>query len=157
MNSSQFNIDLWNEPSPFQNSQAYEQKNHNWDVLRNYGTYVGNYIQGIVDGWEVRFSAQLNQTKQPDEVVDARVDVWGKVYPNLHAHLVNMEESAVSVEDNNISDDSLDDQTPLILKVRDLTTSSSPLKCSVQGTVAFTLPNGALETTTTSQLQVAYD
>ena len=110
-----------------------------------------------MDGWEVRFSAQLNQTKQPDEVVDARVDVWGKVYPNLHAHLVNMEESAVSVEDNNISDDSLDDQTPLILKVRDLTTSSSPLKCSVQGTVAFTLPNGALAMTTTSQLQVAYD
>lgn len=157
MNSSQFNIDLWNEPSPFQNSQAYEQKNHNWSVLRNYGTYVGNYIQGIVDGWEVRFSAQLNQTKQPDEVVDARVDVWGKVYPNLHAHLVNMEESAVSVEDNNTSDDSLDDQTPLILKVRDLTTFSSPLKYSVQGTVAFTLPNGALATTTTNQLQVAYD
>ena len=58
-------IDIWDEPSPFQNSQAYEQKNHNWAVLRNYGNYVSSYLKGITDAWEVRWAAQINKTPQP--------------------------------------------------------------------------------------------
>ena len=70
-------IDIWDEPSPFQNSQAYEQKNHNWAVLRNYGDYIGSYLKGITDSWDVRFSAQINQIPQPNEVIDARIDILG--------------------------------------------------------------------------------
>lgn len=150
-------LDLWSEPTPFQNVQAYEQKNHNWAVLRNYGKYVGNYIKGITDSWEVRFTAQLNQVKQPDEVVDARVDAWGKAYPNLRSHIVNIETTTVKVMDNEISSSSMAGALPIILKVKDLTTSSAGLRYQSAGTVAFNLPRGALNVTEISKLMIAQD
>lgn len=155
---SNFNLNLWNEPSPFQNSQAYEQKNHNWDVLRNYGQYVGNYINGIIDSWEVRFSAQMSQIPQPNELIDARVDAWGHTYNNLREHIVNIETTTVRVEDNNsISTGDMSNVMAVILQVKDLTTSSSPLRYATVGTVNFNLPQGALMTTTINQLAVAPD
>lgn len=143
-------LDLWNEPSPFQNSQAYEQKNHNWDVLRNYGDYIGSYLHGITDAWDVRFSAQLNQIPQPNEVIDARVDVHKHTFPNLHDHLINIEETKLGyVEATNIDDSTPADEMPgTILKITDLTPSSTKMRYSKQGTVAFTLPRlGYMETT----------
>lgn len=91
-------IDIWDEPSPFQNSQAYEQKNHNWAVLRNYGNYVSSYLKGITDAWEVRWAAQINKTPQPSEIIDARVDVLGHTYPTLKQHLDAMEVNSVEAE-----------------------------------------------------------
>ena len=94
------NLDLWNEPSSFQNSQAREQKNHNWDVLRNYSNYIGSYLKGITDSWDVRFAAQLNQIPQPNEVIDARVDSENHVFSDLHAHLINIEKTRVQFEES---------------------------------------------------------
>lgn len=150
-------IDLWNEPGSFQNVQAREQKNHNWDVLRNYGQYIGNYIKGITDSWDVRFAAQLNQVEQPNEVIDARVDAWGKDYPNLRAHLINIEESAVTTMDNDLPNSSLVNELALILKVKDLSTTSTDLHYQSVGTVNFDLPQGAIATTQVSQLMIAPD
>lgn len=143
-------IDIWNEPSPFQNSQAYEQKNHNWNVLRNYGDYIGSYLKGITDSWDVRFTAQLNQIPQPNEVIDARVDSQGHAFPNLHDHLVNIEETRLSyVDATDINSSVSDDEAPgVILKITDLTTSSDKMRYSKQGTVSFDLPRtGYMETT----------
>lgn len=150
-------LDLWNEPSPFQNSQAYEQKNHNWDVLRNYGKYISKYIDGLTDGFDARFSAQIDQVKQPDEVVDARVDHWGKTWPTLHDHLVNIETSTVQVMDNDLPDSSLAYDLAMILKVKDLSTTSASLSYEPAGTVSFNLPQGAFNVTQISKLMVAYD
>lgn len=150
-------LDLWSEPTPFQNVQAYEQKNHNWAVLRNYGQYIGNYIKGITDSWDVRFAAQLNQVKQPDEVIDARVDAWGKTYPNLRSHIINIETSTVEAMDNPLPDSSLAYALAIILKVKDLTTSSYPLRYQSAGTVSFNLPQGAMNTTEISKLMIAQD
>ncbi|WP_418292459.1 alpha-amylase [Limosilactobacillus vaginalis] len=152
-------LDLWNEPSPFQNSQAYEQKNHNWDVLRNYGDYIGSYLKGITDSWEVRFSAQLNQIPQPNEVIDARVDLHGHTFPNLHDHLINIEETKLGfVEATDIDDSTSDDETPgTILKITDLTTSSYKMRYVKTGTVSFTLPRVGYMETTTSNLSINPD
>lgn len=152
-------LDLWNEPSPFQNSQAYEQKNHNWDVLRNYGDYIGSYLQGITDSWEVRFSAQLNQIPQPNEVIDARVDVNGHTFPDLHDHLINIEETKLGfVEANDIDDATTDDEMPgSILKITDLTTSSYNMRYAAIGTVGFTLPRVGYMETTTNNLTINPD
>ncbi len=152
-------LDLWNEPSPFQNSQAYEQKNHNWDVLRNYGDYIGSYLQGITDSWEVRFSAQLNQIPQPNEVIDARVNLRGRTFPNLHDHLINIEETKLGyVEATDIDESTSDDETPgTILKITDLTTSSYKMRYVKTGTVGFTLPRVGYMETTTSNLSINPD
>lgn len=150
------NLDLWNEPHPFQNSQAYDQKNHNWDVLRNYGHYLGNYLQGIVDGWEIRFAAQLNQIPQPNEVIDARVDAWGHVYPDLHSHLVNIETDNLQYEQSDYEGEGSNDLS-IILKIRDLSTSSYGLSYSSQGTVNEELPRMGVMECQIKDLAVGYD
>lgn len=153
------NLDLWNEPSPFQNSQAYEQKNHNWDVLRNYGDYIGSYLEGITDSWDVRFTAQLNQIPQPNEVIDARVDIEGNTFPNLHDHLINIEETRLGYAEASDIDEatSSDDMPGSILKITDLTTSSANMRYTQTGTVSFTIPRTGYMETTTSNLTINPD
>lgn len=152
-------LDIWNEPSPFQNSQAYEQKNHNWDVLRNYGDYIGSYLKGITDSWDVRFSAQINQIPQPNEVIDARVDINRHTFPTLHDHLINIEKTKLSyVEATDIDDATSADETPgSILKITDLTTSSYNMRYVKTGTVAFTMPRTGYMETTTNNLTINPD
>lgn len=147
-------IDLWNEPSPFQNSQAYEQKNHNWDVLRNYGQYIGNYLNGIIDSWNVRFAAQLQQIPQPSELIDARVDQWGHTYSTLHDHLVNIEANTIHAAASQVQADDRD-QISTTLQVTDLTTTSYNLRYRQVGAIQFVMPKTAYGTTTTSKLMVA--
>ena len=132
-------LDLWNEPHPFQNSQAYEQKNHNWNVLRNYGQYIGNYLKGITDAWEVRFAAQINQIPQPNEVIDARVDASGHAFPTLRAHLINIESTRLQYEESNYQGAG-SNSLSIIVKVTDLSTSSFGLSYTPQGTAQMTLP-----------------
>lgn len=152
-------LDLWNEPSPFQNSQAYEQKNHNWDVLRNYGDYIGSYLKGITDSWDVRFAAQLNQIPQPNEVIDARINIEGHTFPNLHDHLINIEETKLGyVEAMDIDEATPEDEMPgTILKITDLTTSSYNMHYANVGTVGFVLPRVGYMETTTSNLTINPD
>ena len=152
-------LDLWNEPSPFQNSQAYEQKNHNWDVLRNYGDYIGSYLKGITESWDVRFAAQLNQIPQPNEVIDARISATGHTFATLHDHLVNIEETKLGyVEATDIDEATPNDEMPgTNLKITDLTTSSYNMHYANVGTVGFVLPRVGYMETTTSNLTINPD
>ncbi|MEE6650641.1 alpha-amylase [Limosilactobacillus pontis] len=151
-------IDIWNEPSPFQNSQAYEQKNHNWDVLRNYGQYIGSYLKGITDGWDARFTAQLQQTPQPNEVIDARVSATGNIFSNLHDHIVNIEETKLGYAEANGIDSLASNVDPgEILKITDLSTDSLNLHYANTGTVAFELPRTGYEELKTTDLTINPD
>lgn len=151
-------IDLWNEPSPFQNSQAYEQKNHNWDVLRNYGQYIGSYLKGITDGWDARFTAQLQQIPQPNEVIDARVSATGHIFSNLHDHIVNIEETKLGYAEANGIDSLASNVDPgEIMKITDLSTDSLNLRYSETGTVAFDLPRTGYEELKTTDLTINPD
>ena len=151
-------LDLWNEPSPFQNSQAYEQKNHNWDVLRNYGQYIGSYLKGITDGWDARFTAQLQQIPQPSEVIDARVSATGHTFSNLHDHIVNIEETKLGYAEANGIDSLASNVDPgEIMKITDLSTDSLNLRYAETGTVAFDLPRTGYEELKTTDLTINPD
>lgn len=151
-------LDLWNEPSPFQNSQAYEQKNHNWDVLRNYGQYIGSYLKGITDGWDARFTAQLQQIPQPNEVIDARVSATGHIFSNLHDHIVNIEETKLGYAEANGIDSLASNADPgEILKITDLSTDSLNLRYVNIGTAAFNLPRTGYEELKTTDLTINPD
>ena len=151
-------LDLWNEPSPFQNSQAYEQKNHNWDVLRNYGQYIGSYLKGITDGWDARFTAQLQQIPQPNEVIDARVSATGHIFSNLHDHIVNIEETKLGYAEANGIDSLASNVDPgEILKITDLSTYSYNIRYVKTGTVTFDLPRTGYEELKTTDLTINPD
>ena len=151
-------LDLWYEPTPFQNVQAYEQKNHNWAVLQNYGKYLGNYLKGITDSWEVRFAAQLNQIPQPNEVIDARVSATGHIFSNLHDHIVNIEETKLGYTEANGIDSLASNADPgEILKITDLSTDSLNPHYANTGTVAFELPRTGYEELKTTDLTINPD
>lgn len=125
--------DLLDEPSGFQNVQAYDQKNHNWAELR-LGFYgINKAIQDALHNYDVRFNAQIAAAPQPSEVVDARVDVTGKVFPNLKARLDSEQSSSVSYINSDISssDLTLVGHSYMIMRVLDLTTTSYPWKYTV--------------------------
>lgn len=149
-------IDIWNEPSPFQNSQAYEQKNHNWNVIRNYGDYIGSYIQGIIDSYDKRFAAQISQIPQPSEVVDARIGLNGSSFNTLHDHLVNIEKTKIGYANASSIDDSISpyDMPGTILKITDLTTNSDRMKYTKISNIAFVLPRTGYTETTTANLTI---
>lgn len=132
-------LNLWYEPAPFQNSQAREQKNHNWAELQNFGKYIGNYVKGITDSWEIRFAAQLNQIPQPNEVIDARVDSENHTFPDLHAHLINIEKTRVQFEESDY-EGAGSSGLAINLKVRDLGENSIGLSYVSQGTVQEDTP-----------------
>ena len=116
-------IDLLDEPSPFQNEAAYEQKQHNWSALRNYMLYLNNYMQSGFSDYDTRFNAQINKTTQPSEIVDARIDAVGRQYSTLKARLDNEQESSVQISNpGNISN------MPAVVKMVGLSTSSAPFK-----------------------------
>lgn len=123
--------DIWDEPSGFQNVQAYSQKNHNWAELRMGFYGINKAIQDAFHNYDVRFNAQIAAAPQPSEVVDARVDVTGKVFPNLKARLDNEESSYVSyINDSSASDSYIGVQlvghSYMIMRITDLTTTSYP-------------------------------
>lgn len=131
-------IDLLDEPSPFQNESAYEQKQHNWSALRNYMLYLNNYMQSGFADYDTRFNAQINKTEQPSEIVDARIDAVGKQYPTLKARLDTEQEASVQVANTGNTS-----TMPAVVKVVGLTTSSAPFKYVPIGTnqISFGLPD----------------
>ncbi|WP_426355838.1 metallophosphoesterase [Latilactobacillus sakei] len=78
--------DLMDEPSPFQNRDARNQKQHNWDVLRRFGKAVGGFLKNSVgeinnaigdasdrmDDIEDRYNQQIAGNTNLNEVIDAR-------------------------------------------------------------------------------------
>ena len=104
-----------------------------------YGNYVSSYLKGITDAWEVRWAAQINKTPQPNEIIDARVDVLGHTYPTLKQHLDAMEVNSVEAE---VDTQHYGDRTTswANLKVLDLSSTSTSLSYRSVGTVNAILP-----------------
>lgn len=78
--------DLRDEPSPFQNREARNQKQHNWDVLRRFGKAVGGFLTNSVseinnaisnagdrmDDIEDRYNQQIAGNTELSEIIDSR-------------------------------------------------------------------------------------
>lgn len=116
-------IDIWDEPSPFQNEDAYEQKQHNWMELRGYFGYYANYLEESAENNQTRIDNLIKNAPQPSEVVDARTASDGTVYATLHARLVNLDDGKIGYEDAS----QLTGVTRT-LKLRGFNTISSPIK-----------------------------
>lgn len=116
-------IDLWDEPSPFQNEDAYDQKQHNWMELRGYFGYYANYLEESAENNQTRIDNLIKNAPQPAEIVDARTASDGTVYATLHARLVNLDDGKIGYEDAS----QLTGVTRT-LKLRGFNTISSPIK-----------------------------
>lgn len=116
-------IDIWDEPSPFQNEDAYEQKQHNWQTLRGYFGYYANYLEESAENNQTRIDNLIKNASQPSEVVDARTASDGTVYATLHARLVNLDDGKIGYEDAS----QLTGVTRT-LKLRGFGENSSPIK-----------------------------
>lgn len=115
-------LDIWDEPMSFANRDARNQKNHNWYVLRQYGADLGLWIKGYVDGYDTRFDNLIRSVKQPDEVVDARVDVFNTTYPTLKKRIDALQlDKASKIDGFEVND-------LRTIQLRDISETSSPLR-----------------------------
>jgi hypothetical protein len=144
-------LDLWYEPSPFQNSEAYQQKNHNWSVLSQYGLQLSDYVLSLLKQYEDRINNLISGVEQPNEIVDARTDSWNIKWPTLKARLDNDEQTTPKIEDLN------DDSNALgVLELRDLSEDSDNLSYElIGGKVKIQLETMTRASTTTDKL--SYD
>ncbi len=115
-------LDIWDEPMSFANRDARNQKNHNWYVLRQYGADLGLWIKGYVDGYDTRFDNLIRSVKQPDEVVDARVDAFNTTYPTLKKRIDALQlDKASKIDGFEVND-------LRTIQLRDISETSSPLR-----------------------------
>lgn len=115
-------LDIWDEPMSFANRDARNQKNHNWYVLRQYGADLGLWIKGYMDGYDTRFDNLFRNVKQPDEVVDARVDAFSVTYPTLKKRIDALQlDKASKIDSFEVSD-------LRTLQLRDISETSAPLR-----------------------------
>lgn len=145
------NLDLWMEPSPFQNRNAYLQKNHNWSVLQNNNYQLSTFIQNSMDDFTTRFNQQIKATQQPNEVVDARIDSWGKTWHVLKDRLDNEEQTATHYTHDSYSNATFE------LVLRDVTASSTGGMSyeKIKDLASIKLP--ALGYTSTTSDKLTYD
>ncbi|MHB9953097.1 alpha-amylase [Ligilactobacillus murinus] len=115
-------LDIWDEPMSFANRDARNQKNHNWYVLRQYGADLGLWIKGYIDGYDARFDNLIRSVKQPDEVVDARVDAFNTTYPTLKKRIDALQlDKASKIDGFEVND-------LRTIQLRDISETSSPLR-----------------------------
>lgn len=144
-------LDLWYEPNTFQNSVKYEQMNHNWSVLMQYGASFSDYVLSIIKGYDDRFNQQIQATPQPSEVTDARIDSWHITWPTLKARLDNDEQTTPKILDIGQDSDAVS-----VLFVRNLSADSDNMSYEVIHNVAdITLPAMGYVSTTVKAL--SYD
>ncbi|MGV0017667.1 hypothetical protein ACQ5R0_07155 [Limosilactobacillus fermentum] len=133
-------IDIWDEPSPFQNEDAYEQKQHNWMELRGYFGYYSKYLTDSAQASQDRIDNLIQNAPQPSETVDARTASDGTVYATLHARLVNLDDGKIGYEDA-----SQLTEVTRTLKLRGFNTSSLPIKESKMQLIADDYDNHGQE------------
>ena len=144
-------LDLWYEPNTFQNSVKYEQMNHNWSVLMQYGASLSDYVLSIIKGYDDRFNQQLQQAPQPSEILDARLDSWNVKWSTLKARLDNDEQTTPKILDIDQDSDAVS-----VLFIRDLSTNSTDLSYEVINNVAdISLP--AMGYASISNKNLAYE
>ena len=99
--------DLMDEPGPFQNRNARNQKQHNWDVLRRFGKSVGGFLSnavdevnnavsdadGRMDDIEDRYNEQIAGNTDLDETIDLREDSAQNVFKTAKERVDNIEKT----------------------------------------------------------------
>lgn len=146
-------IDIWDEPSPFQNEDAYEQKQHNWMELRGYFGYYSKYLTDSAQASQARIDNLIENAPQPSETVDARTASDGTVYATLHARLVGLDDGKIGYEDA-----SQLAGVARTLKLRGFNTSSVPIEESKMQLIADDYDNHSqegLKVISVSAIQIA--
>lgn len=146
-------IDIWDEPSPFQNEDAYEQKQHNWMELRGYFGYYSKYLTDSAQASQARIDNLIENAPQPSETVDARTASDGTVYATLHARLVGLDDGKIGYEDA-----SQLAGVARTLKLRGFNTSSVPIEESKMQMIADDYDNHSqegLKVISVSAIQIA--
>lgn len=146
-------IDIWDEPSPFQNEDAYEQKQHNWMELRGYFGYYSKYLTDSAQASQDRIDNIIQNAPQPSETVDARTASDGTVYATLHARLVGLDDGKIGYEDA-----SQLAGVARTLKLRGFNTSSVPIEESKMQLIADDYDNHGqegLKVISVSAIQIA--
>lgn len=146
-------IDIWDEPSPFQNEDAYEQKQHNWMELRGYFGYYSKYLTDSAQASQARIDNLIQNAPQPSETVDARTASDGTVYSTLHARLVGLDDGKIGYEDA-----SQLAGVARTLKLRGFNTSSFPIEESKMQLIADDYDNHGqegLKVISVSAIQIA--
>lgn len=77
-------LDLWDEPSPFQNREARNQKQHNWDALKRWGNGFTISLNKWLGNTEDRINDQLTANTFKDEEIDfRRSDMLEKTFDTM--------------------------------------------------------------------------
>lgn len=121
---------LQNEPSTIQDENSKNQKNYNWQLLRQWGNQNQVEINNVLVNLKNRVSKSMG-TSSNSEITDARTNTDGTVFNNLKERLDNDDKTLLHIEDSGNIDSSA--QT---YRISDLTTSSSSLKYSVSSTAS---------------------
>lgn len=128
-------LDLWDEPQNIAGASPYAQKNHNWYVLRQYGTSIGTWVAGVLDGFQLQFDTMIQNAEQVNEVVDARIDVNKTVFPTLKARLDDQQEKSATVVQTGNYSDAIADLNLTDLEA-DSTTNTANLSYDLIATIA---------------------
>ena len=126
-------LNLLDEPTTFQNENAYEQKNYNWAQLRSYGPYLASFITNRFTDYDTRINNLIAGVSQPSEVIDARVSANGTQYPTLKAHLDNIDNSKTSYED--VAEIAGIAET---IRLTDIGANSAPIKIDTSAEISST-------------------
>jgi hypothetical protein len=116
-------LDLKDEPTTFQNENAYEQKNYNWAQLRSYGPYLASFITNSFADYDTHLNNLISGVSQPSEVVDARLSSDGTTYATLKSRLDNIENTKTSYVDSAELDD-----VAQTIRLTDISATSSPIR-----------------------------
>lgn len=140
-------LDILDETTQLAGSASREQKDHNWYVIRQYGTTIGTWLQGYLDSYDVRFSNMIANSEKVDEVVDARVDAFSKTYDTLKSRIDAIQLDKLSKIDSQDIDDLR------TIQFTDISTSSTPLALGTTTNISDDFSNpywqGMIETSIT--------
>ncbi|MDV7758265.1 hypothetical protein [Liquorilactobacillus mali] len=128
-------LDILDEPENIAGADSYTQKNHNWYQIRTYGTSIGTFLQGALDGFQLQFNTMIQNAQAVDEVVDARIDVNQTVFPTLKARLDAQQEASATVAETGVYSDAICDLQILDLDA-DSTTNTASLSYDLIATIA---------------------
>lgn len=106
-------IFLKNEPSPFQNREAYNQKIFNWNAIMAWAREVGESLRNYSDSldskmsdYDDRFANQIKNATDSNsdlsEVVDARLSSKYGQFSTINKRMENVEALAANLDGNSV-------------------------------------------------------
>lgn len=108
-------LSLKYETNQLAGSTARNNHNYNWSELESKYSALGSFLQGALDGYDLRFNNMIQNSESVNEVVDSRIDMLGNTYPTLKARLDTEQEATPLLIDTGIVSDATG-----VLKLKDL-------------------------------------